>query len=109
MSIETFKSHDIIFNAIGGMKMTIGERLKAVRNDHDLNQEQVAKIIGCSRKQIIRYEHDEQKMTIENLIKQPNSTKHYFRSHTLHTFHKVFHSPSETEPNYKSLRILPSS
>lgn len=39
MSIETFKSHDIIFNAIGGMKMTIGERLKAVRNDHDLNQE----------------------------------------------------------------------
>lgn len=48
--------------------MTIGERLKAVRNDHDLNQEQVAKIIGCSRKQIIRYEHDEQKMTIENLI-----------------------------------------
>lgn len=75
MSIETFKSHDIIFNAIGGMKMTIGERLKAVRNDHDLNQEH----------------------------------KHYFRSHTLHTFHKVFHSPSETEPNYKSLHILPSS
>lgn len=46
------------------MKMN---RLKELRTDHDLTQENVAEIIGCSKKQISRYENDEQEMTTSKL------------------------------------------
>lgn len=40
------------------------KKLKELREDNDLTQETIAKIIGCSRKQVIRYENGEQDMTI---------------------------------------------
>lgn len=47
--------------------MQIHERLKASREDADKTQEQLAQAIGCTRKQISRYEKGEQIMTIEKL------------------------------------------
>lgn len=47
--------------------MPYSSRLKELRIDHDLTQDEIAKIVGCSRKQIIRYENGEQEMTISKL------------------------------------------
>lgn len=47
--------------------MEINERIKEIRIDHDNTQEKTAEIIGCSIKQIMRYEKGEQEMTISKL------------------------------------------
>lgn len=47
--------------------MQIHERIKATRIDNDKTQEEIANIIGCSSKQISRYEKGEQEMTISKL------------------------------------------
>lgn len=47
--------------------MSVGTRLREIRIDHDHTQKQLAEIIGCSSKQISRYETDEQEMTASKL------------------------------------------
>ena len=47
--------------------MEIHEKIRATREDADKTQEQTADAIGCTRKQISRYERGEQMMTIEKL------------------------------------------
>lgn len=47
--------------------MSAGMRLREIRIDHDHTQKQLAEIIGCSSKQISRYEADEQEMTMSKL------------------------------------------
>lgn len=42
-------------------------RLRDLRIDHDMTQEELATIIGCSRKQIGRYENNEQDITASKL------------------------------------------
>ena len=47
--------------------MSIGERLKHTRIDHDHEQKEVAEILKVSEKQVIRYEKDRQEMGIQKL------------------------------------------
>lgn len=47
--------------------MSIGERLKSTRIDHDHEQKETAEILKVSEKQIIRYEKDRQEMGIQKL------------------------------------------
>ena len=47
--------------------MNYNTRLKELRIDHDKTQEEIAEIVNCSRKQIIRYENGEQEITISKL------------------------------------------
>lgn len=47
--------------------MDIATRLKDTRLDHDHTQKQTADAIGCSSKQIIRYESGDQEMTLSKL------------------------------------------
>ena len=47
--------------------MDIGDRLKATREDNDLYQEDVAKQIGVTPRQIIRWEKNETEMGINKL------------------------------------------
>ena len=49
--------------------ITIGERLKGLRQDKDWTQIQVAKLIGTTRNQIGKYERNEQEMTAPVIIK----------------------------------------
>ena len=42
-------------------------KIKETRIDHDHTQKQTAEIIGCSSKQVIRYETGEQEMTVSKL------------------------------------------
>ena len=43
------------------------DRFKEIRIDHDNTQKEVAEALGCSTKQVIRYEAGEQEMTITKL------------------------------------------
>ncbi len=43
-------------------------RLKAVREDHDLTQADVAAILGTSRQQISKWENGQQNMGVDKLI-----------------------------------------
>jgi len=43
------------------------ERLKELREDSDLTQAQLAEILGCTRRQYIRYEKGEQEMPVSRL------------------------------------------
>lgn len=47
--------------------MHCGQKIKALREDHDLTQEQIAKILGTTKQQISKYEKDQQDMTTERL------------------------------------------
>ncbi len=47
--------------------MLFYERLKALREDNDLTQAQLADILGCTRRQYIRYEKGEQEMSVSRL------------------------------------------
>lgn len=47
--------------------MQISERLKATREDLDITQTEAANAAGCSKRQIIRYEANEQEMTVSKL------------------------------------------
>lgn len=46
-----------------------GKRIHELRIDHDETQEQLAIIIGVNRKQIARYEKEEQEITNSKLMK----------------------------------------
>lgn len=48
--------------------MTIGERIKSTRLDHDEMQKELAYILQCTPKQIGRYENDDQEMTVSKII-----------------------------------------
>ena len=49
--------------------MTHYQRLIDLREDHDLNQTQVAAILGMKQQQYSRYETGAQRMSIENYMK----------------------------------------
>lgn len=44
------------------------QRLKDLRNDKDLNQSQIAKILGTSQKQYSRWETGEYQIPLDDLI-----------------------------------------
>lgn len=48
--------------------MKINERLRAAREDAELTQDDLAAAIGCTRRQVIRYEQGEQEPTTGRLI-----------------------------------------
>jgi len=48
--------------------MSIGQRIKNTRLDNDELQKDLAKHLGCSTKQVGRYESDEQEMTASKII-----------------------------------------
>lgn len=45
------------------------ERIRGLREDRDMTQADVAKIIGTTKNQIGKYERSEQEMTVSVLIK----------------------------------------
>ena len=47
--------------------MQIHERLKALREDHDLTQREVAAALKTTQQQIYKYEKGDQEMTISRL------------------------------------------
>lgn len=47
--------------------MEIYERLKAIREDRDESQAEIAKVIGTTQQQIYKYEKGLQEMTISRL------------------------------------------
>lgn len=47
--------------------MEIHERLKAIREDRDESQSEIAKVIGTTQQQIYKYEKGLQEMTISRL------------------------------------------
>lgn len=47
--------------------MQINERLRALREDKELTQKEIADIIGTTQQQIYKYEHGIQEMTIGRL------------------------------------------
>lgn len=47
--------------------MCIGTRIREIRIDHDHTKKTLAEQIGCSSKQVSRYESDEQEMTVSKL------------------------------------------
>lgn len=47
--------------------MEIHERLKAIREDRDESQGEIAKVIGTTQQQIYKYEKGLQEMTISRL------------------------------------------
>lgn len=49
--------------------MNYYQRIKDIREDHDLNQEQIAKLLQTTRQQISKYETGKQMMGIDKYIK----------------------------------------
>ena len=47
--------------------MQNGQKIRDLREDYDLTQEQLGEIAQCSAKQISRYESGEQEMTVGRL------------------------------------------
>ena len=47
--------------------MQTNEKLKALREDRDLTQENIANILGATQQQIYKYEKGVQEMTISRL------------------------------------------
>lgn len=44
------------------------KRMRDLREDHDLNQEQIAKVLGITRQQYQLYESGKRKLPIDKLI-----------------------------------------
>ena len=44
------------------------EKLRALREDHDMTQEQVAKLLGTSQTMYARYERDANELPLRHLI-----------------------------------------
>ena len=55
--------------------MTINERIKAIREDHDLTQEQMASLINSNQRRISRIERNDTHITIEEIIEYCNCFK----------------------------------
>ena len=49
--------------------MYYAQKIRDLRNDHDLSQMQIALILGTSKNQVGKYERGEQEMPIKHLIK----------------------------------------
>ena len=49
--------------------MNYYQRIKDLREDHDLNQEQIAQILQTTRQQVSKYETGKQMMGIDKYIK----------------------------------------
>jgi len=66
----TDKLHGIIFkNAWKGLKfLYFYQRLRDLREDNDLTQEQVAKILGTAREQYNKYELGKQEIPFHHVI-----------------------------------------
>lgn len=47
--------------------MTYYERLRQVREDHDMTQADIAEILGTARQQVTKYETGRQEMTVTKL------------------------------------------
>lgn len=54
---------------INGDKMEYQKTIRDLREDHDLTQEQVAKILGTSQTMYARYERGASELPIRHLIK----------------------------------------
>lgn len=50
------------------MMMEYAQKIRDLRNDHDLSQAQVAQILGTTKNQIGKYERGEQEMPIKHLL-----------------------------------------
>lgn len=44
------------------------QKIRDLRNDHDLSQAQIAEILGTTKNQVGKYERGEQEMPIKHLI-----------------------------------------
>lgn len=49
--------------------MTARERLTALREDRDINQKEIARILGCQQSAISKYEKGRAKYDIEDIAK----------------------------------------
>lgn len=47
--------------------MTINEKLRALREDHDLTQEQMGALVNSNQRRISRIERNDTKITIEEI------------------------------------------
>ena len=48
--------------------MTVQERMRALREDHDLTQEQVARYLGTSQTMYARYERGANELPLRHLV-----------------------------------------
>ena len=44
------------------------QKIRELRTDHDLSQEQIAKVLGATKNQVGKYERGEQEMPIKHLL-----------------------------------------
>lgn len=44
------------------------QKIRELRTDHDLSQEQIAKVLGTTKNQVGKYERGEQEMPIKHLL-----------------------------------------
>ena len=49
--------------------MEIAEKIKSLREDKDLTQQDIADILDTTRQQVYKYEHGLQEMTVSRLAK----------------------------------------
>ncbi len=49
--------------------MTVGDRIRALREDRDLYQKDVAKVLGTSQSYYAQYENDKRKLPSDHVIK----------------------------------------
>jgi transcriptional regulator with XRE-family HTH domain len=66
MSIEFTKFIDFFW---GGVFMELYQRLKDLREDHDLTQQDIAEILQTTREQVSKYETGKQMMGVDKYIK----------------------------------------
>ena len=66
MSIEFLKILELFF---GGIFMEYYQRLKDLREDHDLTQQDIANLLQTTREQISKYETGKQMMGVDKYIK----------------------------------------
>lgn len=59
----------IRIDKVGGAMPTFLQKLRALREDHDLTQEQVAKMLGTSQTMYARYERGANELPLRHLIK----------------------------------------
>jgi len=70
------------------MKETFGERIRRLRRDHKLKQEQVAAVLNVNRKAISHYENDVREPSFESLVRLAElyhvSTDYLLGLHAIH-------------------------
>lgn len=68
MSSASYRVRDIIVGE-GGEKMNMYQRLKDVREDRDLSQSDIAKLLGTTRQQVSKWETGAQMMGADKYAK----------------------------------------